>query len=91
MYYPFSIQELDYKRRMTYNQNLDLNKKVYCMYETDGFFESDQKIIKDHYMPKESNKRSVAELIYEFFYFYVNDYDSSNMVINIKETGSEAL
>lgn len=42
-------------------------------------------------MPKEENKKSIAELIYEFFYFYVNDYDSSNMVINIKETGSEAL
>jgi DNA polymerase sigma len=42
-------------------------------------------------MPKEENKKSVSELIYEFFYFYVYDYDSLNMVINIKETGSEAL
>ena len=47
VYYPVSIEELDSKRRRTYNQNQDLTKKVYCMYETDAFFESDPKIIKD--------------------------------------------
>jgi DNA polymerase sigma len=61
------------------------------MYETDAFFEKDLKIIKDYYMPKEENNKSVASLIYEFFHFYVYEYDSSNMVINIKETGSDAL
>ena len=61
------------------------------MYETDTFFESDQKIIKEYYMPKEENKKTVAELIYEFLYFYIYEYDSSSMVINIKEIGSEAV
>ena len=51
------------------------------MYETDTFFENDQKTIKDYYMPKEENKKSVSELIYEFLYFYVYVFDSSNMDI----------
>ena len=42
-------------------------------------------------MPKENNTKSVAQLIYEFLYFYVYEFDSTNMVINIKETGSDAL
>lgn len=61
------------------------------MYETDAFFENDLKIIKDNYLPKEENNKSVALLIFEFFHFYVYDYDSSNMVINIKETDSKTL
>ena len=42
-------------------------------------------------MPKEENKKSVSELIYEFFYFYVYNFDSANMVINIKEAVSDAV
>jgi len=42
-------------------------------------------------MPKEENAKSVAQLIYEFFYFYVYEFDSANMVINIKEVGSDSL
>ena len=42
-------------------------------------------------MPKEENKKTVAELIYEFLYFYIYEYDSSSMVINIKEVRSEAV
>ena len=61
------------------------------MYETDAFFEKDPKIIKDYYISKEKNNKSIALLIYEFFHFYVYEYDTLNMVINIKETGSEAL
>lgn len=61
------------------------------MYETDTFFENDQKTIKDYYMPKEENKKSVSELIYEFLYFYVYEFDSSNMVINVKEKRNESV
>ena len=61
------------------------------MHETDIFFENDLNTIKDHYMPKEENEKSVGELIYEFLYFYVYEFDSSNMVINIKENRSEAV
>lgn len=61
------------------------------MYETDAFFENDQKTIKDYYMPKEENKKSVSELIYEFLYFYVYEFDSSNMVINVKEKRNESV
>lgn len=42
-------------------------------------------------MPKEENKKSIAQLVYEFFYFYVYEFNPSNMVINIKETGSESV
>ena len=88
--YPVSI-ELDNKRRKTQNYYKDLNKNIYQMHETDIFFENDLNTIKDHYMPKEENEKSVGELIYEFLYFYVYEFDSSNMVINIKENRSEAV
>lgn len=42
-------------------------------------------------MSKEENKKSVGELIYEFLYFYIYEFDSSNMVINIKENRNEAV
>ena len=61
------------------------------MYETDAFFEKDLKVIQQFYMPKEHNTKSVAQLIYEFFYFYVYEFDSANMVINIKEPGSDRV
>ncbi len=61
------------------------------MCETDAFFENDLKIIKDYYMPKEENKKSVSELIYEFLYFYVYEFDTSTMVINIKEKWNESV
>ena len=55
------------------------------------FYEDDLKVIKEFYLPKEENKKSVAQLIYDFLYFYVYDFDSENMVINIKEPGSESM
>lgn len=86
-----SIEELDSKRRRHNYSTKDINKKVYCMYETDAFFENDLKVIQEFYMPKERNKKSVAHLIYDFFYFYVYEFDSANMVINIKEAGSDSV
>ena len=61
------------------------------MYETDVFYEDDLKVIKEFYLPKEENKKSVAQLIYDFLYFYVYDFDPEYMVINIKEPGSESM
>ena len=64
-------------------------KKSYC--------ESNMKAIKKEiklgkkYQNIEENKKSVAQLIYDFLYFYVYDFDSENMVINIKEPGSESM
>lgn len=37
-------------------------------------------------MPKERNTKSIAELIYEFFYFYVYEFDYNNQVIDIKNS-----
>jgi len=42
-------------------------------------------------MPKEENTMSVAQLIYKFFYFYVYEFDSTNMVVNVKEAGSDSV
>jgi len=42
-------------------------------------------------MPKEENTKPVSQLIYQFFYFYVYEFDSANMVINIKEAGSDSV
>jgi hypothetical protein len=61
------------------------------MYETDAFFENDLNVIKNFYMPKDENTKSVSKLIYEFFYFYVYEFDTANMVINIKDAGSDSV
>ena len=55
------------------------------MYETDAFFEKDPEMIKKYYMTGEPNTKSVAQLIYEFFYFYSYEFDPATMVINIKD------
>ena len=34
-------------------------------------------------MPKERNEKSVAELLYEFFYFYAYEFDYNQKVIDI--------
>jgi len=60
VYYPVSIEELDSKRRRHNHSMKDINKKVYCMYETDAFFEDDLKVIQEFYMPKEENTMSAA-------------------------------
>ena len=38
-------------------------------------------------MPKERNTKSVSELLYEFFYFYSYEFDSTTQVIDIKNGG----
>lgn len=55
------------------------------MSDTDVFFEKNPKVIREHYMGKELNSKSVAELTYEFFTFYCYDFDSNRQIINIKE------
>ena len=92
VYYPVPIDQLDSKRRRGANGGFtqkpkDPNRSVYCLTETDTFFESDFKIIQEFYMPKERNTKSVAELIHEFFYFYVYEFDYNNQVIDIKNGG----
>ena len=65
-----------------------LKRKVYTLIETDVFFEKDLKVIEKHYMSQqEVNSQSVAELIYNFFFFYVYEFDTANMIIDIKEGG----
>lgn len=39
------------------------------------FFEKNPKVIMEHYMGKQLNEKSVAELVYEFFTFYCYDFD----------------
>lgn len=56
------------------------------MIETDAFFESDQKIIQEHYMPKTLNTSPVGQLLYEFFVFYLYEFEPTRQIISIKET-----
>lgn len=75
------VEELDSRRTFA----KDLTKKVYCLCEADTFFESDLKVIKKSYLPKQANTKSVAQLLYEFFYFYTYEFDPALQLINIKQ------
>ncbi len=57
------------------------------MIETDAFFESDPDVINSDYLPKpdKRNTSSVGQLLYEFFVFYLYEFDPANEVISIKE------
>ena len=45
------------------------------MIETDAFFESNLQVIKDHYMPKVLNTTPASQLLYEFFVFYLYEFE----------------
>jgi len=89
--YPVPIDLLESKRRRGGNNNKvkDPSRQVYCLTETDAFFELDFKIIQEYYLPKEGgrNTKTVAELLYEFFYFYTYEFDSHSQVIDVKNGG----
>lgn len=91
VFYPIPIDLLESKRRRTGNSNKakDPIKQVYCLTETDTFYEDDFKVIDEVYLPKEGsrNTKSVAELVYEFFYFYVYEFDCNKRVIDVKNGG----
>ena len=58
------------------------------MIETDAFFENNLKTIQQHYLPKQGtpkNTASVGQLIYEFFVFYLYEFEPTSQVISIKE------
>lgn len=57
------------------------------MIETDAFFESDLDVIKRYYMQPEgkSNTSTVGQLLYEFFVFYLYEFDPANAIISVKE------
>jgi DNA polymerase sigma len=74
VYYPVSVEEGGNSKKSRYQKT----PKAVELYNTDAFFEKDLKVIEQHYMPKEKNTKSVAELIYEFFYFYVYTFDTDN-------------
>ena len=51
---------------------------------TDTWFESNLTVIKKEYMNnKQENQKSVAELMYGFFYFYVYEFDQHRQMIDI--------
>jgi len=57
VYYPVPIEELESKKRRRQhhggtNRDGSLESKVFCMIETDAFFENNLEIIKQHYLPK---------------------------------------
>ncbi len=62
----------------------DPKDATFCLTETDTFFEQDFKIIQEFYMTKERNTKSVAELIFDFYYFYSYEFSQNSQVIDIK-------
>ena len=73
--YPVPESEINRKKNFKNQKYRDPNRADVYLCETDAFFESDLKVIDAIYMPKERNTKSVAELIYEFFYFYTYEFD----------------
>ena len=63
------------------------------MIETDAFFESNLEVIQREYMPKDGkrNTASVGQLLYEFFVFFLYEFDPLNEVISIKEYSSKDI
>jgi DNA polymerase sigma len=86
------IEELESKkRRRGFKENRENSNdaKMFCMFETDAFFETDINVIKNEYLPKEGkrNTASVGQLLYEFFVFFLYEFEAANTVISIKENG----
>jgi hypothetical protein len=56
------------------------------MIETDAFFESDLSVISKKYLQEDRrNTATVGQLLYEFFVFFLYEFDPVNEVISIKE------
>lgn len=56
------------------------------MIETDAFFENNLNVIKKEYIGTATqNKASVGQLLYEFFVFFLYEFDPNNQVISVKE------
>jgi len=91
VYYPVPIEELESKkRRRAYYSGAtgfggNPESKVYCMIETDAFFESNLQVINDNYMTKVTNTSPVGQLLYEFFVFYFYEFEPTRQIISIKE------
>ena len=51
------------------------DSRVFCMIETDAFYESNLKVIKESYLPVERNEASCGQLLYEFFVFYLYEFE----------------
>jgi len=92
VYYPVPIQELESKKRRRGGYNGGPNRensneaRLFCMIETDAFFESDLSVISKRYLQEDRrNTATVGQLLYEFFVFFLYEYDPVNEVISIKE------
>jgi DNA polymerase sigma len=92
VYYPVPIHELESKKRRRGNFGSGTHEssneaRLFCMIETDAFFENDLDVIRSKYLPKEDKRNSatVGQLLYEFFVFFLYEFDSTSEVISIKE------
>ena len=92
VYYPVPIHELESKKRRRGGfgggaRESSNEARLFCMIETDAFFESDLDVINTKYLPKEDkrNTATVGQLLYEFFVFFLYEFDPAIEVISIKE------
>ena len=56
------------------------------MIETDAFFENNLDVIQKEYVGKSPrNNASVGQLLYEFFVFFLYEFEPASQVISVKE------
>jgi len=55
------------------------------MIETDAFFENNLTVISKEYVPSQRNTASVGQLLYEFFVFWLYEFEPTSQVISVKE------
>ena len=55
------------------------------MIETDAFFENNLSVIQKEYIGTTRNTAPVGQLLYEFFVFFLYEFDPQKYVISVKE------
>ena len=55
------------------------------MIETDAFFENNLATIQKEYLGASRNTATVGQLLYEFFVFFLYEFDPASQVISVKE------
>ena len=55
------------------------------MIETDAFFESNLSVIAKEYIGPKKNDSGIGKLLYEFFVFFLYEFDPASQVISVKE------
>ena len=82
VYYPVPIEELESKKRRRSHygagQGGNPDSRVFCMIETDAFFETNLSVIQKEYIGTARNTAGVGQLLYEFFVFFPYEFEPAS-------------